>query len=241
VVWARARRSCRVPPTMKIHRLPAVALAVSSLLAMAWALGAGACSAPQAVIPNCFVPNLTELGADGRPDPCHCNIAPPYADSSCPCTGNQLFAEGLTGVQVYQVCMSMVPDAGDAAEGGPLPACNGACWPIPPPEWTPMLLWIGAESDAPPCPPSAPAIVYDGYGPGTFAEACTSNASGACPDLADVCGPASTDGFWLCIYHEGDVPCLTLGPYAQHHVFYSAAGQPIDPTTFCCLLSPSFH
>ena len=52
---------------------------------------------------------------------------------------------GLTGVQIFHECMSLVPsEAGDAAEGGPLPACNGACWPIPPPDWTPMLLWIGA-------------------------------------------------------------------------------------------------
>jgi hypothetical protein len=223
---------------------PAVALALSSLLAVAFALGASTCNLqPLIYVPNCFVPQLDQVGADGGPDPCHCNVPPPEQGSSCLCTSTQVVQNGLTGIQVFNECMSLLPDdAGDAAEGGPIPACNGQCWPIPPPAWTPILLWSGAESDAPACPYVAPTIVFAGNADdanGTFALGCASNASGSCPGFGDVCGPSFADGFLQCVLLDADLPCVSRGPYPDRLVFYeSSPGAPILTSTFCCAPSP---
>jgi hypothetical protein len=54
----------------------------------------------------------------------------------------------------------MVDDGGAAS-----PDCTGPCAPLAPEGWTrdPVLLWTGAESDAPPCPASAPELFFRGY------------------------------------------------------------------------------
>jgi hypothetical protein len=127
-------------------------------------------------------------------------------------------------------------DAG--AEGGPISGCTGECWPIPPPGWTSLLLWIGPQNETPLCPPTAPTVVYDGSASGAFALACTSNASGTCPGLGDVCAPEPADGFRPCVMHDGDVDCVSLGPYPEKHLFYEGGGaDPLLPSTFCCLPS----
>ena len=234
---------------MKVFRLPALALAVSSLLATAWALGVGACSDPSTLIdPNCLVPTPTETGADGGPDPCHCNLPGEFAASSCLCTSNEPSGvNGLTWAQTYHLCMDQLPpDAGDAAEGGPIPAsaCDGQCWPPPPYEWMmPLLLWTGAEADAPQCPPAAPWTYYNGYSGNTFALGCTGGSSGACPVPGEVCAPTFVAGFSQCVIREGVVPCPIVGnpmsgEYSEEQVFYEIPGQPLVPSTFCCLAAP---
>ena len=52
------------------------------------------------------------------------------------------------------------PPTSDAGE-----TCAGECLPSPELEWDgPMLVWMGAEADAPQCPAVAPAQTFTGYG-----------------------------------------------------------------------------
>jgi hypothetical protein len=236
---------------MKLFRFPALALVAASLLVIAWSISAGGCSQKELIAYNCFQPSEGEYGADGGPDLCHCNVPPPYADNSCPCTSGDIVAEGLTGIQIFHDCMSLVTgtggeagddaDAGDDAEGGPLPECNGACWPPPPHDWMdPLLLWRGDAGDMPQCPTAAPWVYYNGYAGDTFALGCTGAPSGARPIPGEVCAPAFLDGFSQCVVRDGVVPCPTvggtmLGEYTAEYVFYEIPGQPLVPSTFCCL------
>ncbi len=245
---ARHRAGCRGAPrpharsyalvyaraVMNMLRLSAAAVVVAAVLIAA---ALGACD-PGAVISVCNIPTVNERAADGGPDPCHCDPPPALNITGCPCLSDPTNQDAIDD---YGQCFASFLDEEDAGLGGPLTrACTGGCWPIPPLGWTQMaLLWVGAESNAPPCPPSAPAVLYGGYGPGTFAIACTSNASGSCPDLGDVCGPTAGEGFWACVYREGNDGCPLLGPYTEDHVFYEASGQPSQPSTFCCLPSPA--
>jgi hypothetical protein len=216
---------------MNALRLSAATIAVAVILAAA---AIGSCSSPGPQVSICLVPTLPETAADGGPDPCHCDPPPSLDITTCPC---------LSGTQqdqdVYLTCMASYREEQDAGEGGPIAGCTGQCWPIPPPEWTPILLWIGIEDDAPLCPDMAPTVVFDGDANGTFALGCTSNASGSCPGLGDVCGPAPADDFRPCVMNVGDLDCVTLGPYPERHLFYQdAAGGPVLPSTFCCTPSP---
>ncbi len=216
--------------TMNALRLSAAAMAVAVILAAAGAIGA---CGPGQTISNCLVPTKTETAADGGPDPCHCDPPPALNITGCAClSGDQ------GEVDYYNACMATFREEQDAGEGGPIPGCTGQCWPIPPPEWTPLLLWVGAQSSAPPCPDVAPAAVYGGYANGAFAFACASNASGACPSFGDVCGPAGAEGFWQCAFQEGDADCPIVGPYLVKHTFYEHPGQSSEPATFCCPTSP---
>ena len=56
-------------------------------------------------------------------------------------------------------------DAGDAMADGPIPPpCPGACVDYPSAGWDgPFLVWIGPEPQAPPCPGTAPTVVYEGH------------------------------------------------------------------------------
>ncbi len=213
---------------MSALRLPAAAIAIATVLAAAAALGS--CGTGQVTLSLCTTPTVDEKAADGGPDPCHCDPPPSLDITTCPClSGSQQY------VDAYNACMQLFRLEEDAGEGGPIPGgCTGQCWPIPPPGWTPLLLWFGAESDAPSCPNVAPAPVYGGYAAGTFALACASNASGTCADLGDICGPEQADGFWTCVYQEGDDECALVGPYVEKHLFYEGA----TPTTFCCPAAP---
>jgi hypothetical protein len=217
---------------MNALRFSAATAALAAILAAAAALGA---CGDNLTITNCVVPVPGATAADGGPDPCHCAPPPSLNVTTCGCLSGD-----PQEVANYQACMTLFREEEDAGEGGPIPGCNGQCWPIPPPDWTPpLLLWVGAESSAPPCPELAPAPLYGGYANGTFALACTSNAGGTCRGLGDVCGPEGAEGFWTCVFREGDVDCPLVGPYIEKHVFYEAAGgQPILPSTFCCPAAP---
>jgi hypothetical protein len=85
-------------------RLPAAA-AVAALTAAAM-LGFS-CSGP--AIPNCAIPSLGETGADGAPDPCHCDPPPSLNLQACPCLN------GSPGdIDVYNTCMFLYRGMMDA-------------------------------------------------------------------------------------------------------------------------------
>jgi hypothetical protein len=222
---------------MNALRLSMAALAVSSLLAVGWMVGTVGCGQGELKVYNCAVGTPGETGAEGEPDPCHCDNP---GGAACACTDpNEFQNSGLSGQRLYQLCLQSLADAGDAGEGGPLSGCTGQCWPPPPHDWaSPLLLWFGPESEVPPCPLAAPWVYYNGYADSTFALACTGDMSGACPVAGEVCAPTFVDGFSQCVIRDGDVPCPILGPYTEEHVFYAVAGQSILPSTFCCFPSP---
>jgi hypothetical protein len=79
---------------------------------------------------------------------------------------------------------------GDAAEGGPLPACTGQCSPFPPDVWTgPVLLGTGGALGAPACPDNALADIFDGH-----ANPITDALCGACSCTppSGACAPPAT-------------------------------------------------
>jgi hypothetical protein len=214
-------------------RLPVAAAALTALYAAAVALGA--CSnGPSITFSVCNTPIVGELGADGGPDPCHCDPPPELNMTTCGCLDGN-----ATDVSLYQACMALygeeTKDAGGPIEPG---ACAGGCWPAPPAFWTtPDLLWFGAEIDAPSCPPIAPTVAFAGFSAGgAFALACSSTASGTCPGLGSVCAPGYADGFAQCVTRPGASACPLLSPYNEPHVFT----DPTDgaPVTFCCMASP---
>jgi hypothetical protein len=199
----------------------AAALIVSSVLSIAWAFSSAGCGGNFVWI--CASPTGVDLGTANNGDssygacPCACCLSGPinghpYPQGDCP------FA-----------------DAG--AEGGPLP-CSGECVPLPPPGWTPVLLWTGMDDVTAGCPDVALDAVFDGYasdGTATFALACTSTASGTCSGMADVCGPGpAPDTFRSCIMQAGDLDCVSLGSYPEQHVYLQSGPVQPSPFTFCC-------
>jgi hypothetical protein len=127
------------------------------LLTAALVIGAVVAAAPgcglnEDILENCNHPDPSGNPCMGQLDPC-CEV--------CPCPG----------VCVEEPC----PDAGtDAAkdaddeqammdaEAGPI--CEGTCVPLPPDGWSsPVLVWQGAPSDAPPCPDEAPFVDLEGF------------------------------------------------------------------------------
>jgi hypothetical protein len=80
-------------------------------------------------------------------------------------------------------------DAGEVADAtadGPIePACAGLCIPLAPAGWNPpTLLWIGSESQAPPCPMAASQLGYEGHAdlnaPNVCGECRCDKPTGAC-------------------------------------------------------------
>jgi hypothetical protein len=76
-------------------RLSAAALALTTLLAAAAALGS--CSGPGVAGWACYYPAPGETGADGGPDPCHCD-PPPGQPPACECLSTP------EGTQEYNAC-----------------------------------------------------------------------------------------------------------------------------------------
>src|SRR5271169_4006703 len=96
-------------PPMNALRLSAAATVGIALLVAGAALGLDACGQPaDAYLCNVATPG--EVGADGGPDPCHCNVVD---GTSCECTtpGN--------GVLFYQQCLGTLDAGASDAEGGP--------------------------------------------------------------------------------------------------------------------------
>jgi hypothetical protein len=243
---------------MKVPGLPALALALSSLLVFAWSIGAASCG-PGVWIWDCADPSGTYLGtADSTtPNACPCVAAcctdgppngKPYPQPGVAFHGSCSSDAGITcGPGTVLVGNECVPasdggDPGDAAEDGPLgAACSGTCWPVFPLDWSPVLLWTGADAGPPSCPWETFAV-FDGVaddGTSTAALACATTVSGTC-GMGYVCGPAPVSGFSSCImYESSNVPCVEAGPYPTWRLFYEGtAPEPVLPSTFCCPGAP---
>lgn len=97
-----------------MSRVYLAAISLGALLAAAAAaLGIAACG-PGPQIYSCSIPAIGELGADGGPDPCHCNVGDD--GTSCNCTSP---GDGMLFFQQCIYTLSMY-DAGDGGlEGGP--------------------------------------------------------------------------------------------------------------------------
>jgi hypothetical protein len=92
-----------------MNRLTGAALFGSSLLAASAGFLGSSCNEPG--LPYCNIPTLDEKGADGGPDPCHCDPPPSLNISACLCLS------GTQGdVDLYNACMATywveVMDAG---------------------------------------------------------------------------------------------------------------------------------
>jgi hypothetical protein len=219
-------------PPMNALRLPAVVAALTAVFTVATAMGACA-SGPPLTTSDCLVPTMDEVGADGGPDPCHCDPPPDLNVTTCPClSGNSL------QLPYYQACMATYREE-IADAGGPIGSgtCPGLCWPGPPDYWTsPQLLWFGPGSGVPPCPAVAPVVAFSGEANGDVALACAITATGTCPGLADICAPGYAAGFSQCVIRPGNFNCMAFSPYNEKHVFSDSSGA---PTTFCCLAFPT--
>jgi hypothetical protein len=249
--------------SLPLSRVVLVSVVLTLAAALAGAFGGGAGCGTN-YIWDCAGPDGGNIGSDNSGDlvcPCGsgcCIYGPvqagPYPVGNCPwfdagADGGALVC-GPGTVRVGNECVPAGDDGdggddgGDGGDGGPLPACTGQCVPLPPPEWTPVLLWSGAQASAPSCPDLGLTVVFDGVAiandaSSTFGLACTSNASGACPGPLDVCGPAPAVGFLPCVMHDGDLPCASQGPYPEWYLFYEGtAPEPSLPSTFCCAPSP---
>jgi hypothetical protein len=95
-----------------VNALRFAAAAVTAVLAATAALGS--CGDNQE-FSDCTTPTLGEMGADGGPDPCHCDPPASLNITNCLClTGTQQW------VDAYNACMFVYRGEMDAgAEGGP--------------------------------------------------------------------------------------------------------------------------
>jgi hypothetical protein len=94
---------------MNALRLSGAAMVVTVLFAAA--AGIASCG-PGSDVYTCSIPTPGEVGADGGPDPCHCNI-PDGISCQCTTPGDGAF--------LYNQCLTSLAALGDAgdAEGGP--------------------------------------------------------------------------------------------------------------------------
>jgi hypothetical protein len=99
-----------------LRRMHALRLAAAATVAAA-ALVAAALGACDNVImlTDCAVPTLDEKGADGGPDPCHCD--PPASSSvmGCGCLSDPTDQGAIDDLQTCTALVRVEEDAGDAA------------------------------------------------------------------------------------------------------------------------------
>lgn len=139
--------------------------------ASALAVGArdpwGCCACPSTVSGMCSLTDAT----------CYCPFNDTVKDNVCPDAGSGCASND-------PACWADAGDAGDAE--GPTGSCAGECLPSAPAFWTdPLLIWFGAEADAPGCPDVAPAVGYEGHAdltaPAATCGACSCGApAGSC-------------------------------------------------------------
>jgi hypothetical protein len=86
------------------------------------------------------------------------------------------------------------------------------------------------------CAPTTPAIPQDVKW-ADFAYTCEGEANGTCPSAGDICVPKATDGFALCVRHDGDDDVFTCPTgYPFRSVYYLGA----EDTRMCapCICEP---
>lgn len=165
------------PPSLPKPRAPRSILRLATMAAIIVTLASLATVACDSVahIYACDSPDPDTFAPDGGHDWCQCF-------HGCPCGDDYQ----------YHDCLKYL-DAGIGVDvdAGPSPGCAGRCLPEPPAGWTaPLLLWTGAETDAPDCPDVAEAVGYEGYA-GLTAEPASCGAC-SCDPPAGTCGLPKT-------------------------------------------------
>ena len=96
---------------MSARRLAAVALTFTTMLVAA---ALGSCD-NVALITACELPTLDEKGADGGPDPCHCDPPPSAGFGACACLSDPSSQQAIDD---YRSCMVLYEAEQDAGGGG---------------------------------------------------------------------------------------------------------------------------
>jgi hypothetical protein len=99
-----------------LRRMHALRLAVAATAATAALVAAalGAC----APVPNyydCAAPSLSETGADGGPDPCHCDPSPSSIYQACGCLSDPT---DQTSIDEFNECTLVFHEEVEAGVGG---------------------------------------------------------------------------------------------------------------------------
>ena len=108
-------------------------------------------------------------------------------------------------------------DAGDAPADAPIsaPACQGQCAPLGPLGWArPVLVWMGPEPEAPPCPEAALKLAYEGH-----ADLHAPNECGACQ-----CDPPAGSCHLPTKLTASSMSCPGTDPGAAHTPFDPPVG-----------------
>ena len=100
------------PPPRHLRRLRLVLVAFVVLVAAA----AGACN-NVLMLAACNVPTLDEKGADGGPDPCHCDPPASSGVEACGCLSDPTDQSAIDDYEACLVTLRGEQDAGD--DGGP--------------------------------------------------------------------------------------------------------------------------
>lgn len=106
--------------------------------------------------------------------------------------------------------------AADAAADAPIePACVGQCLPFPPDGWEfPDLVWMGPETQVPPCPDVAAKLGYEGHADLNAPSAC---GECRCNKPTGTCGLPAT-------FTASSNVCPGTDPGAQYTPFDPPAG-----------------
>lgn len=98
-------------PVMSPLRFAAAA-AVATAALVAAALG---CGDNYVVLPDCDSPTLNGKGADGGPDPCHCDPPPSSNTAACGCLSDPTDQEAI---DEYNTCTLLFHEEIEAGFGG---------------------------------------------------------------------------------------------------------------------------
>jgi hypothetical protein len=192
------------------------------------------------VLPGSFVGCVEDVdicgNSAGPPDLCGCGSGPGKAcmqftdccsrscvDGVCACSPKggycMTFADCCSHSCTAGICDDEASDASaegpEASADGPIDSCDGTCLKSRPGGWDlPTLVWIGLESNAPPCPDAASIVSYEGrLGPSAHikCEPCQ------CGSPTGSCGLPAT-------LTVSSTPCPGTGVGAAHLPFDPPSG-----------------
>jgi|HubBroStandDraft_6_1064221.scaffolds.fasta_scaffold418205_2 hypothetical protein len=98
-------------PVMNTLRLAAAATAATAALVVA-AVG---CGDNVILLPDCAIPTLDEKGADGGPDPCHCDPPPSSNIEACGCLSDPTDQDSIDD---YETCTLLFHEEVEAGDDG---------------------------------------------------------------------------------------------------------------------------